>query len=164
MLKKEETTNEPAISTFVPPNSETRLGTVPAVTYRPQSSSARAKNGCTGSIGRSADKENHSSKTKVRTGQSDRGDDKHLEIRDKIRDDEYQPTGGTTRQEFFDVVEAHTFSLAYIQTGPDEIQSSDGEICSRCHEDVECIEIIRQRTVFEHRRELVDSSWYKLQP
>ena len=35
-LKKEETTNEPAISTFV----ETRLGTVPAVTtYRPQSSS-----------------------------------------------------------------------------------------------------------------------------
>ena len=39
MLKKEETTNEPAISIFVPPNLETRLGTVPAVTYRPQSSS-----------------------------------------------------------------------------------------------------------------------------
>ena len=39
LLKKEETTNEPAISTFVPPNLETRLGTVPAVTYRPQSSS-----------------------------------------------------------------------------------------------------------------------------
>ena len=39
MLKKEETTNEPAISTFVPPNLKTRLGTVSAVTYRPQSSS-----------------------------------------------------------------------------------------------------------------------------
>ena len=39
VLKKEETTNEPAISTFVPPNLETRLRTVPAVTYRPQSSS-----------------------------------------------------------------------------------------------------------------------------
>ena len=39
VLKKEETTNEPAISTFVPPNLETRLGMVPAVTYRPQSSS-----------------------------------------------------------------------------------------------------------------------------
>ena len=39
VLKKEETTNEPAISTFVPPNIETRLGTVPAVTYRQQSSS-----------------------------------------------------------------------------------------------------------------------------
>ena len=39
VVKKEETTNEPAISTFVPPNLETRLGTVPAVTYRPQSSS-----------------------------------------------------------------------------------------------------------------------------
>ena len=39
VLKKEETTNEPAISTFVRSNLETRLGTVPAVTYRPQSSS-----------------------------------------------------------------------------------------------------------------------------
>ena len=40
MLKKEETSNKPAISTFVPPNLETRLGAVPAVTiYRPQSSS-----------------------------------------------------------------------------------------------------------------------------
>ena len=39
VLKKEETTNEPVISTYVPPNLETRLGTVPAVTYRPQSSS-----------------------------------------------------------------------------------------------------------------------------
>ena len=38
VLKKEETTNEPAISTFVPPNLETRLGMVPAMTYRPQSS------------------------------------------------------------------------------------------------------------------------------
>ena len=40
VLKKEETTNEQAISTFVPPYLETRLGMVPAVTtYRPQSSS-----------------------------------------------------------------------------------------------------------------------------
>ena len=40
VLRKEETANEPAISTFVPPNLETRLGSVPAVTtYRPQSSS-----------------------------------------------------------------------------------------------------------------------------
>ena len=28
VLKKEETTNEPAVSTFVPPNLEIRLGTV----------------------------------------------------------------------------------------------------------------------------------------
>ena len=39
VLKKEETTNEPATSTFMPPNLKTRLGTVPAVNYRPQSSS-----------------------------------------------------------------------------------------------------------------------------
>ena len=39
VLKKEETTNEPAISTFGPSYLETRLGMVPDVTYRPQSSS-----------------------------------------------------------------------------------------------------------------------------
>ena len=39
VLKKEETTNEPEISTFVLLNLETRLRTVSAVTYRPQSSS-----------------------------------------------------------------------------------------------------------------------------
>ena len=40
VLKKEETSNKPVISTFVPPNLETRLGTVPAVTnFGPQSSS-----------------------------------------------------------------------------------------------------------------------------
>ena len=39
VLKKEEFTHEPAISTFMPPNQKTRLGAVPPVTYRPQSSS-----------------------------------------------------------------------------------------------------------------------------
>ena len=39
VLKNEETTNEPALSTYVPPNLETRLGSVAAVTQRPQSSS-----------------------------------------------------------------------------------------------------------------------------
>ena len=40
MLKEEGASNEPVITTFVPPNLETGLGTVPAVTnYRQQSSS-----------------------------------------------------------------------------------------------------------------------------
>ena len=39
VLKKEETTNEPALSTFVLPSKETRLGSIPAVTQRAQSSS-----------------------------------------------------------------------------------------------------------------------------
>ena len=40
VLKKEEISNKPAISIFGPPNLDTRLGAVPAVTiYRPQSSS-----------------------------------------------------------------------------------------------------------------------------
>ena len=37
ILKKEETTNEPALSTFVPPNLETSRVAVAAVTYRPLS-------------------------------------------------------------------------------------------------------------------------------
>ena len=40
VLKEEGALNEPVITTFVPPNLETRLGTVPALTnYRQQSSS-----------------------------------------------------------------------------------------------------------------------------
>ena len=39
VLRREETTNEPAISTFVPPNLETRLGSVSNVPQLPQSSS-----------------------------------------------------------------------------------------------------------------------------
>ena len=38
VLKREETTNEQALSIFVPPSLEARLGSVPAVTQRPQSS------------------------------------------------------------------------------------------------------------------------------
>ena len=58
VLKEEGASNEPAITIFVPPNLETRLGTVPAVTnYRQQSS--RSKNGRSGSIGRSAHEEDH---------------------------------------------------------------------------------------------------------
>ena len=40
VLKEEGASNEPTITTFVPPNLEIRLGAVPAVTiYKPQSSS-----------------------------------------------------------------------------------------------------------------------------
>ena len=44
VLKKEETSNKPPISTFVPPNLEKRLGMVPAVTtYRPQVLASQGK-------------------------------------------------------------------------------------------------------------------------
>ena len=61
VLKEEETSNEPVITTFVPPNLETRLGTVLAVTkYRQQSSSEPGKkNRRSRSNGRSADEEDH---------------------------------------------------------------------------------------------------------
>ena len=55
------------------------------------------------------------------------------------------------------MVEAHIFSLARIQRRPDEIESSESEICSRCHEDVEWSNIVRQWTVFNNTRGLVGS-------
>ena len=107
----------------------------------------------------SGNEKNHPSKKKIRTCQSDRGDDHYLEIRDKIRDYGYQPRGATSIQELFD----DTFSLARVRTGPDEFKSSDSEICSRCHGDVKWSEIVRQRTVFDNRRGLADSAWHKVQ-
>ena len=162
VLKKEETTNEPATSTFVPNNLETRLGTVPAVTYRPQSSSEPRQ---------STDKQDRLGEAPIRRtihprrrlGPVHPTAETTSTSRSETRDSEYQPRGATTRQELFDVVEAHTFSLAYTQTGPDEIEPSDGEVCSRCHKDVKWSETIRQRTVLNRTRGLVDSSWHKLQ-
>ena len=61
------------------------------------------------------------------------------------------------------MVEAHTFSLAYVQRGSDEIELSDGELCSRCHEDVEWSEFVCQRTVLNNRHGLVNSSCHELQ-
>ena len=61
------------------------------------------------------------------------------------------------------MVEAHTFSLAYVQRRSDEIKLSEGELCSRCHEDVERSEIVCQPNVLNNRRGLVDSRWHKLQ-
>ena len=43
VLRVEEATNEPAISTFVPPNLETRLGSVPTVPQVPQSSNEQGQ-------------------------------------------------------------------------------------------------------------------------
>ena len=44
LLKEEGASNEPTITTLVPPNLETRLGAVPAVTiYKPQSSSEHGR-------------------------------------------------------------------------------------------------------------------------
>ena len=56
------------------------------------------------------------------------------------------------------MIEAHTFSLACPKTRPDEIELSDGKVCSRCHKDAKWSETTRQRTVLNRRRGLVDSS------
>ena len=103
VLRREETTNEPALSTFVPPNPETHLGSVPAI---PQVEYGRIRPN-----GRSASKEEHSSATEIRTCQLNSGHDLgHLEI----GNDEYEQRGTTSRQKFSDVVETHILPLACL--------------------------------------------------
>ena len=93
VLRREETTTEPALSTFVPPNIETRLGSVAAVPQLPQSSSEP---------GQRTDGELRP------TCQLNSGHDlRHLEI----GKDEYEQRGTTSRQKFSVVVETHTFPL-----------------------------------------------------
>ena len=164
VLKNDETTNEPTLSTFVPPNLETRLATVPAVTYRPQSSSEP---------GQKTDVQDRMGEAPTRRTIHPRRRlgpvNPTLETTSTSRSETRSETTSTSRAErrpdrsSLMWAKTLTFSMAYIQTGPDEIEPSYGEICSRCHEDVERSEMIRQRTVFNNRRGLVDSSWHKLQ-
>ena len=101
--RREETTNEPALLTFVPPNLETHLRSVTAV---PQVEDGRIR-----PSGRSASKEEHSSATEIRTCQLNSGHDlRHLEI----GNDEYEQRGTTSRQKFSDVVETHILPLACL--------------------------------------------------
>ena len=81
VLKKEETTNQPEISTFAPPNLKIRLGTVPALTtYRQQSSSEPGQRTDVQSRLGKHQREEPSilGEDFPRTCQSNRGDDQHL--------------------------------------------------------------------------------------
>ena len=67
VLRTEEGTNVPAILTLVPPNLETRPGSVPAVPQVLQSSSERARTEvrCIGSTRRGTSEEDRSSRRKL---------------------------------------------------------------------------------------------------
>ena len=114
VLRKEETTNEPALSTFVPPNLEARLALVPALPQVPQNSSEP---------GRRTDVLDRLGEAPVRrtlylrrrlgpvNSTVDSGHDlRHLET----GNDEYEQRGTTSRQQFSDVVKTHTFPLACL--------------------------------------------------
>ena len=81
VLQKEETTNEPALSTFVPSKPRNTSGSGPSRELQAaELQRARAKNGRTGPIGRKASKKNNSSTAKIRTCQSDYRDNRYIEI------------------------------------------------------------------------------------
>ena len=106
MLRVEEATNKPTILTVVPPNLETRLGSVPAVPQVPQSSSEQ---------GQSSDILDRLGKAPVRRTIEIRQSDSGRDLRPlEIGNDEYEQGGTTSRKKFFDMVETHTFSLARL--------------------------------------------------
>ena len=159
VLTREKTTNVPALSTFVPPNLDTRLASVPEVPQVPQSSSG-AEEGRFRPTGRISSKEDHSSAMEISTCQLNSGHDlRRLEI----ENDEYDQRGTTSRQKFSDVVETHTFPLACLQARPGEVEPSNGEICSRCDEDAERVEALREPTILGSGNGLVDSNRNQLQ-
>ena len=115
VLKKEETSNKPAISTFVPPNLKTRLGAVPVVTiYRPQSSSKPGKRtDVQDRLGEAPLR--RTIKPRRRLGPVNSTAETTSTSRSDARSEiEHQSRGATPKQELSDVVEAHTFSLAHI--------------------------------------------------
>ena len=165
VLKKEETSNKPAISTFVPPNLETRLGTVPAVTtYRPQSSSEP---------GQRTDVQDRLGEAPTRRTINPRRRlgpvNPRAETTSTSRSDTISETTRTSRDER----RPNRSSLMWSRPipspwhmykgGSDEIEPSDNEICSRCHKGVEWSEFVCQRTVLDNRCGLVKSCWHKLQ-
>ena len=161
VLKKQETTNEPAISTFVPPNLDTRQGTVPAVTYRPQSSSEP---------GQWVDVQDRLGEARTRRTIHQRRRlgpvNPTAETTSTTRSETRSETPSTSREER----RPDRRSLMWLRLIPSswhiykqDLMKLNLEVCSRCHEDVKWSEIIGQRTVFNSRRGLVDSSWHKLQ-
>ena len=80
-LRTEEATNMPAISTFVPPNLKTRLGSVTALPCDVEIESARRELLLIESTGWGTSEMHHSSPTKFGTGQSNNGDNlRYLQI------------------------------------------------------------------------------------
>ena len=110
VLKKEETSNEPAISTFVPPNLETRLGTVPAMTnYRPQNSSEpEQRTDVKDRLGEASTRKTINPRRRL-------GSVNPTAETTSTSISENQSRGTTPRKELFDVVETHTFSLAHVK-------------------------------------------------
>ena len=61
------------------------------------------------------------------------------------------------------MVKTHTISLACIQRRTNEAGSPEGKLHRRCKEDAEWSDAIRQQTVVDNRRRLVDSREHKFQ-
>ena len=165
-LKKEETTNEPAISSFVPPNLQTRLRTVPAVTYRPQSSSEP---------GQRPDVQDRLGEAPMRRTVHPRRRlgpvNPTVETTSNSRSETRSETTGTSREERRP--DMSTLMCSRSIPSPWHVYKQDlmnlniqtvrfaADATRRCHG--KWSEVVRQRTLFKNRRRLVDSGWHKLQ-
>ena len=93
VLQKEQTTNEPALSTFVPQPRNTSVSGPSRDLQAANFQRARSKKGCTGPIGRSASKKNYSSTAKIRTCQ------RNLETTGTSRPETRSETTSASRKE-----------------------------------------------------------------
>ena len=159
VLKEEGTVSDTVITTFVPPNLETRLGTVPAVTnYRQQSSSEP---------GRRTDVQDRLGEAPMRRTIHPRRrigpvNQPIEEVAGTSRSETRSETTSTSREErpsrgslMWSLI--HTVSLAYIQRRTNEAGPTESELHRRCKEDAEWSDAIRQQIVLDNRRRLVDS-------
>ena len=145
VLKEEVASNETVITTFVPPNLETSLGTVPAVTnYRQQSSSEP------GQRTNVQDRLGEAPVRKIIHPSRRLGPINPMEeTTNTSRSDTRSETTSTSREERRPdrgslMIKAHTISLACVQGRTNEAGSPDGELHRGCQEDAEWSEVIRQ--------------------
>ena len=117
VLKEEGASNEPTITTFVPPNLETRLGAVPAVTiYKPQSSSEPGhRTDVRDRLGGAPIRRTNNPRRRLGPVNSTAETTRISRSETRSETDEHQSRGATSKQELSNVVEANTFSMAYIQ-------------------------------------------------
>ena len=166
VLKEEGASNEPTITTFVPPNLEIRLGAVPAVTfYKPQSSSEPGhRTDVRDLLGEAPMRRTINPRRRLRPVNST------AETTSTSRSDTRSETTSTSREER----RPNRSSLMWSRPIPspwhiykDDLMRLNLQTVSfarsGCHKDAERSKVIGQRIIPDNRNGLVESGWHKHQ-
>ena len=165
LLKEEGVSNEPTITTFAPPNLETRLRAVPAVTiYKPQSSSEPGhRTDVRDRLGEAPMRRTINPRRRLGPVNST------AETTSTSRSDTRSETTSTSREER----RSNRSFLMWSRSRPspwhiykDDLRKLNLQTVSfaaDANEDAERSKVIGQRVVLDNRSGLVDSGWHKLQ-